>query len=243
MNYTDKDYWSNYWRHFKPEIINENILFHDILKELPKGNLKCLEIGGFPGTYSIFLKKFKGFRPTLLDFYIDNSILERIMILNDLDLNDIEAIQGDIFKTKEEPEFDVVMSFGFIEHFEDTRLIIEKHLNFLKKGGSFLITLPNLRGVLGFITKKFDIESYKTHNIQSMNLKKLNYIIRELNIEKFEIKYYGQPYLYLNKHVKISEQRKKIILLLSKMFCKVLPKLGLHKNKIFSPNIVISGIK
>lgn len=64
--------------------------------------------------------------------------------------------------------FDVVLSVGVIEHFEDPRAVVQDHLRLVKPGGIALITVPNYRGIYGFIQRYFDAESLLYHNLDIM---------------------------------------------------------------------------
>ncbi len=243
MEFTDKDYWADYWKKYTPFVVRKDILFSDLLDQMPDGDLSCLEIGGFPGSYCIYMHQYKHYASTLLDFYINDDIMNRTLQLNAVEKKDIEVIQGNVFEVNIEKQFDLVMSFGFIEHFSDTEAILKKHFDFLKKGGSFLITLPNLKGLLGKITKKFDYDAFITHNLESMDIAHLKDILRKTGVAHFDVFYYGPPYLYINSNADPSDTTRALVSTLSSIMCKTLPKVGLHRNKWFSPNIVIIGKK
>ena len=54
-----------------------------------------------------------------------------------------------------EASFDLVYSLGVIEHFEDARSIVEKHLFLTKPGGRVVISIPNFGGVYGRLERYF----------------------------------------------------------------------------------------
>src|SRR5206468_2653441 len=55
--------------------------------------------------------------------------------------------------------FDVVVSFGVIEHFDDPREVVGKHLDLVKAGGTALMTVPDYRGIYGRLQRYFDADS------------------------------------------------------------------------------------
>jgi SAM-dependent methyltransferase len=65
--------------------------------------------------------------------------------------------------------FDVVVSRGFIEHFEDPARVVDRHLELLKPGGLLIITIPNLRGVNHALTHLFHRELLPMHNLKIMS--------------------------------------------------------------------------
>ena len=211
---TDKEYWESYWNNFEPSIVTSQILFDEFLLKLPDKELDSIEIGGFPGTYSIYLKKFKNYKVSLIDYYIDKNILSKMLKINSLNENDINIITGDIFNYSPEKKYEFVFSSGFIEHFDNTEHIIQKHLELLSPKGLFFISLPNLRGILGLITKYLDPNAYYTHNIKSMKINSLQKIMKNTQCAEYKIFYYGNPYLYINKNATVHKNTRSLISLL-----------------------------
>jgi 2-polyprenyl-3-methyl-5-hydroxy-6-metoxy-1,4-benzoquinol methylase len=84
-------------------------------------------------------------------------------------------LQGDLryedfFQHTFEPgTFDVVSSFGLIEHFDDPRDIVRRHVLLLKPGGLALIVIPNYMGIYGFLQQHFDRDNLALHNLEIMN--------------------------------------------------------------------------
>jgi 2-polyprenyl-3-methyl-5-hydroxy-6-metoxy-1,4-benzoquinol methylase len=64
--------------------------------------------------------------------------------------------------------FDVVVSFGVIEHFDDPRDVVSRHLDLVKPGGTALMTVPNYRGIYGRLRRYFDAKSLLYHNLDIM---------------------------------------------------------------------------
>jgi SAM-dependent methyltransferase len=59
--------------------------------------------------------------------------------------------------------FDVVLSFGVIEHFPDVANILSTLASVLRPGGVLLATIPNLAGVYGPIQRVIDEEVWRKH--------------------------------------------------------------------------------
>ena len=101
---TDRTFWTNYWES-KPDLaisIDKNYLFHQYLEEVVlKDNSKtAIELGGFPGYYSIFLKKYLHVETTLFDYFIHRGILKEVLEKNNLNEHDITLIEADLFQYK-----------------------------------------------------------------------------------------------------------------------------------------------
>ena len=91
---TKREFWIKYWKNFKAEVV-EDVFFKSLFNYFPDGNKEFIEIGGFPGTVSVFLRKFKKYNVTLLDYYI-NQVIKKIF-LKENKLNN-EIISGRILQ-------------------------------------------------------------------------------------------------------------------------------------------------
>jgi len=243
---TDRTFWKKYWESKKDlaVAIKPDYTFHRILKKLvKKNNLKtAIELGGFPGYYAIYLNKYEGMETTLFDYYVHTGILVDVLGANDLNEKSIGVIEGDLFKYKALKQYDLVLSCGLIEHFEDTKDIIKKHLSFLKPGGTLFITLPNFLGVNGWVQRKFDPENYSKHNTKSMHLQLLAKVCHELNLQDIELHHYGKFSVWLeNKQSKSAAAKilTKTIWLAGKIFTRIIPA----ETQLLSPYIVLTARK
>lgn len=239
---TNREFWVNYWENKQGIIqyIPANFLFHRVFKKyIEKYNIKsAIELGGFPGYYSVFLKKHFGLKTTLMDYFIHPEIINKLINKNNLDENAIEIIEADLFKIKAENTYDLVFSCGLIEHFSDTSDIINRHIQFLKPNGTLLITLPNFTGINGWVQRKFDPENYSKHYIQCMELNYLKDVMQSLNLEIVEITYYGKFSVWLENYTKQNLVIKvflKLVWIVGKIFTKLIP----IESKLLSPYILI----
>jgi 2-polyprenyl-3-methyl-5-hydroxy-6-metoxy-1,4-benzoquinol methylase len=64
--------------------------------------------------------------------------------------------------------FDFVYSVGVIEHFDDPRDVIGRHLMLVRPGGTALMTVPNYGGVYGRLQRYFDAKNLECHNLNMM---------------------------------------------------------------------------
>lgn len=69
--------------------------------------------------------------------------------------------------------FDVVGSFGLIEHFDDPRPVVDEHIKLVRPGGVALIVVPNYRGIYGRLQHYFDPENLRIHNLHIMSREQL----------------------------------------------------------------------
>jgi SAM-dependent methyltransferase len=72
---------------------------------------------------------------------------------------------GDFLSPPDEmlDRYDVVVSFGVLEHFEDSRSCLQAFAAFLKPGGTLITFIPNLVGFNGAVMKRLSREVYDLH--------------------------------------------------------------------------------
>lgn len=243
---TDQQFWARYWES-KADILIEpgpDYLFHDIFTRLVKKHnvKKTIELGGFPGYHSVYLKKFHDAEPTLLDYYVHRGILKQLIQKNGLEPDDIGVIEADLFNYSPSQTYDLVFSCGLIEHFEDTRDIIARHLPFLNEHGVLLITLPNFRGINGWFQRRYDPENYNKHVIESMNTGLLHRTGLELGLKNVRCYHYGKFSAWLENYQEQPPGVKalfKAAWLGGKAFTRLIP----FESRSFSPYIVLEAEK
>ena len=243
---TDRNFWTRYWES-KPDLaftIPRNYLFHQQLEDIIQREKPrtAIELGGFPGYYTIFLKKYFGVESTLFDYFVYPPIIQSVLKENDLNEADISIIESDLFEYEPAKQYDLVLSCGLIEHFEDTRDIIERHLKFLKPGGTLFITLPNFRSVNGWVQKTFDKENYLKHNISCMDPALLEGILKDLNLKVRKAGYWGRYSVWLeNKDQKSALVKAfiKTIWFAGKIATRIIPV----ESQSLSPYIMLEARK
>jgi len=243
-NLTDRSFWKAFWESKKDLIfyIKPDYVFGDILAKLIKENgiKSAVELGGFPGYYSIYLKKYEHLDTTLFDYYVHEGLVKQLLAKNGLQDGDIKIIEADLFNYTPAEKYDMVLSFGLIEHFSDTKAIINTHLQFLKPGGTLFITLPNFTGVNGWVQRKFDLDNYNKHYIDCMNPVFLAESCKQLGLKNIESYYHGKYTVWLENR----EQKSGIVKALVKgiwIGIKVASKLTSKQSKALSPYIVVKA--
>lgn len=246
VNLTDRAFWKAFWESKKDLIfpIKPDYYFGNIMAKLiaEKHIKTAIELGGFPGYYATYLKKYQHLDTTLLDYFIHEGLIDQLLQNNGLEHGDIHIIEADLFKYQPEQLYDMVMSFGLIEHFSDTRDIIQRHLRFLKPGGVLFITLPNFKGVNGWVQRSFDRSNYDKHFIESMNPQLLTSYCRDMGLTEVEACYHGRFSVWLENRAQQGAFVRgivKAIWLTGKIFTKLIPV----ETKALSPYIVLKAVK
>jgi len=145
----DKSDWEKLWHapHSARRYLTLPHGFEPILeKYLPRPAdgriLDFLEIGCFPGRFLYYFAKEFGYRVSGLDFVAETE--EITGWLSELGVN-AQVVVADFFHFQPERTYDVVASFGFVEHFPNWEEVLERHLALLNPGGTLVIEFPNFR--------------------------------------------------------------------------------------------------
>ena len=150
--------WSEAWKKSKrPKWLKRHPLFYyqfdKLMKEHIKKGSKFLEIGCGGGKFLVYFSQQFNCDVTGIDFSPVGCQLAK----KNLELSGLfgTVVYEDVFncRTISKQSFDVVFSGGFIEHFDNTELVLARHIDFLKPGGLLVIELPNMKGLHGFIFK------------------------------------------------------------------------------------------
>lgn len=234
------------------KISSMSLFYYDLVKILksyvPK-NSNVLEVGCAPAVRLINLSKDLKFHPYGIDYSpkgVDES--KENFAKAGLDVKQVSKADflDDNYIKENLNRFDVVMSYGFIEHFDNVKDIIERHNKILKKKGILLLSIPNLRNLNKIFTPR---KILNKHNLDIMNLKSLKENVPD-NIKIVCLKYYGGPFnvgafFYENK---ILELIRKVLFIFQRIFLDniliLFYKCGLNlNNKYSSPAIIMVGIK
>jgi hypothetical protein len=243
---TDRQFWVNYWESKTGLSVNipANYLFHQQLAEIihQRGVKTAIELGGFPGYYAVFLKRYFKLDVTLLDYFIHQPVTNSLLEANQLKESDVHIIETDLFAYTPERKFDLVLSCGLIEHFIDTDDIINRHVSFLESGGTLFITLPNFKALNGWFQKTFDSENYNKHNINCMDPKLLRDICERAGLKVVQSRYFGRFSLWFE-----NEQQKPVAVRMFKKVTwlagKVFTKIFAFDSKRLSPYIILEARK
>lgn len=194
---TDKEYWENYYSGGAVQkaqiesVVSEFDSFWNFLIEHNdvKPVESIIEIGGYPGRYLAYLANKYDLEPTSLDYNSDRVKIDEVM--KAFEIPKYHVIQADIFNHIPEKQYDIVISNGFVEHFENYDEVLDKHSTFLKEGGTMFILVPNMRNYIKYYKKLVDNENLKIHNLKSMRKKVYTDFGVRNNLKLLKLQYYG----------------------------------------------------
>lgn len=193
---TTQDYWETYYKQSTAQrkqielVVSKYDRFWDLVVNnnaiTPKS---IIEIGGYPGRYLAYLASKYNLTPTSLDFNSDKTIIQESFKAFGIENYDI--IVADFFNYEPTQQYDIVISNGFIEHFEDYPLVMDNHLKYLKKGGTLLIMIPNKRYYSYLYKVLVDKKNLDVHNLKCMNFKTFTDFAKRNNLETVCLENFG----------------------------------------------------
>lgn len=236
-NLTTKEYWR------KTQCVDENkaeiehALAEFFQKNLPKyGSKRMLEIGCSPGRFMAHLSKHFNYFPEGID-YIIGSKKQTESNLTRWGVNKFNVYEGDFFTWKTRKKYDLVCSFGFIEHFMDVRQVIKKHRSLLHDEGLLLITIPNFGGWQKLLHLWLDYENFRRHNLKIMDVHVLVKLIQEEGLVVCQSRYLGGLFDFWWENRNPSMWQKMMYLCLRQIANS--SKIVNYNNKFLSPYLVV----
>jgi len=221
-------------------------------KYMPKiKGAKILEVGSAPGNNLVRLSQRFGFIPYGVEYSQSGVELNRkVFISNNINPDNVICADflSDDFQKKYRGYFDIVMSAGVIEHFEDVKDIIEKHINLLAEDGHLIVSIPNLRGANYIWQWIFDRKLLPIHNLDIMQKKEFSEIFGKVCLSPLFCDYYGTFNFGLFITKKNSPLRfvltccKILQLILNVVFRLLFRNKGLE-SRLFSPYLLFIGVK
>ena len=150
-----------------PEYLIRKVLIEPHLPR--RTDWKLVEVGSAPGLRLVEMNRRLGYIPYGVEYSAPGVEINRqTFAANGLD--PALVIHADFFsyefQEKFHEYFDVVTSYGFIEHFSDAAVVVRKHVDLLKKGGRLLVVIPNLRSVRLLVTRFLSPEVVGQHNLR-----------------------------------------------------------------------------
>jgi len=236
---TEKEYWLETSEQYTMGRHNAHTEVVELIKKhIPKGNNKsCIEIGSFPGPFLATLGDL-GYELNGIDYNPRNkSEVAEWLYSEKLNVN--EFYSEDFFKFIFPKKYDVVCSFGFIEHFENFENVIQMHIDMCTENGVILITTPNFKGALQYwLHQLLDAENLKQHHVPAMDLEKWKKVLSQNNFEII----YANPFGGLKFWVEKSHKRnivQKITLWFVERIIIRIAKLLKRNSTVYSPYLGI----
>jgi cyclopropane fatty-acyl-phospholipid synthase-like methyltransferase len=130
---------------------------------------RFLELGCSPGHVSAAICSRIALNPEGVDYSPESDLYLKNM--ESVGFPNAKLHKCNLFSLHVTKIFDVVGSFGLVEHFSDIKQVLYHHDRLLRKDGLCIIVIPNFRKVQYLYHYIFDRTDLNNHNINSMNLK------------------------------------------------------------------------
>jgi L-malate glycosyltransferase len=198
MDFVSQQYWDeSYMQTEFSRVQADDFLRLALLKYIPQAQRgKAMEVGCYPGGYLSVLGDL-GYELHGIDLTPKTNQLSQYLKDAGYKVGTISQAEFISFTTAE--KYQVVTSFGFIEHFESYRAIIVKHTELVADGGYLVISTPNFRGFFQrAFHQLFDTPNLRRHNLKSMNPYEWASLVKELGYEILFSGYGGGARFWMN---------------------------------------------
>lgn len=193
---TTQEYWENYYKSASEDraiiskICGKYDSYWKLLIDSCTGEPRSiLEVGAFPGRYLAYLASTYKLAPTGIDFNPDEEKFSRSM--RTMGVTSFRYICSDFKKHEPDGLHDLVFSNGFIEHFTDYDAVLDRHVRYLRPGGSLLIMIPNKRYLRRVYGNLVDRENQLVHNLECMKLEVFRAFADRNGLKVVSLGYFG----------------------------------------------------
>jgi 2-polyprenyl-3-methyl-5-hydroxy-6-metoxy-1,4-benzoquinol methylase len=215
-----------------------------VRKMLPHGEASYLELGCCPGICSAALAQGTKWSVSGVDYCDDGAIFTNV--LNLIGKPSV-FYQADIFEFKACELYEIVASYGLVEHFNGDLLnrVLTIHDECLKPGGYLVIEIPNFTGFQYFWHYLFDRPNLEIHNVDMMQPKKIEEYFQSMGYEILFSDYFGQLRVWGNSRFgAIGRIPVKLFEILINNLASFLSFIGIHLGgQAFSPTILLCAKK
>jgi len=182
--------WDRNFEGFTPEVIDK-VGFYEIYEEFltPDPDKSVLEIGCGGGRHLCYLTKKYEHKPFGIDFS-PKGIEKARATFEKNGLPEPTLHQADFFDWDPGRKFDLVMSHGFVEHFENFDLVMDKHAELVADGGLLIISMPHMAHLNYIFRWLVDREVLMDHNTRIMSLGAIRKALAPHPFEVLHLNYY-----------------------------------------------------
>lgn len=240
---TSKEYWE------QTEVLNSGDreipsplakLFKKVLKKNEREGAVALEVGCCPGTFLSYLCKEFNYLPEGVDYATGAAEITK-KTLRKAGLPEATIHQEDFFNWDTKKKYNLVSSFGFVEHFRDASIGADKHIDLLKEDGVLVLEVPNFTNGQYHLHYWLDRENLERCNIKAMHISFLKDLVKRHNLKVEYLGYVGGifDFWWENDNPNLFQ---KIIATLLRPVAYIGRRIPLN-NRIFSPFIVLIARK
>lgn len=244
------DYWAQQWAQITEA--PDHAAYRDacwvfdatLSKSLPVNpQAEALELGCYPGGFMVYLHKRFGYRVSGLDFVPGSANLAASLRAEGIAVG--EVLEADVLEITPTPRYDVVASFGFLEHFPDPALVLRRHVEWLRPGGHLVVTVPNFRWLQWALHRSLDETNLRRHNTAAMHRQLFRRVLPALGVDIVQLDFVGVCGFWYEQDPARSPRQRTMADLATKVFGRadrVLSSLSRDvANPLTSPFLVCVG--
>ena len=157
-----------------------HLWLQDHLEHVRRGT--CLELGCFPGRFLAIFGEL-GFEVNGIDLTprVAHDLPEWLKAQG---WRVGKVLQGDVWTFPFSETYDVVCSFGLIEHFTEWQELLRRHAALVSPGGLLLVSTPNFTGSLQLLLRRWlDPVNLGKHNLDAMETNRWAAVIEPLGFD------------------------------------------------------------
>lgn len=167
-HFVEQTHWDAIWQGVGFEAAPQGDVIREWLtRQLGTHSGACLELGCFPGRYLAVLAEL-GYEVHGIDLTprVDSD-LKTWMQRQGYKVG--EFVRADVLTYPYQRKYDVVCSFGFIEHFGDWPGVLALQANLVANDGYLVVSAPNFKGWVQYgLHRCLDQANLAEHNIHAM---------------------------------------------------------------------------
>jgi SAM-dependent methyltransferase len=185
---TTADYWRQMWAQAPPQ---RGFAYYDVVAQHLPANpkLSFLEVGcGMGGILAEFALR-GGYEAHGIDYASEPAHVAAFLQAEGVRVGQIH--RGNFLDWAPGRTYDIVGSFGFLEHFERPFDVAELHFKHVTPGGLVVITFPNFARGQRVLHWLFDRANLHRHNTRCMSLEFLRAVAQRNGAELLEASYAG----------------------------------------------------
>jgi SAM-dependent methyltransferase len=212
---------------------------------------RALEVGSAPGTHLLELHEAFGVEPFGVEYAPRGAEVNRELFrrhgVDPANVIETDFLSSD-FQTTYRGCFDIVVSFGFIEHFTDVGRVVASHVNVLAPGGHLVVSIPNLRGLNYALQWFFQKELLQLHNRSIMDPSKFCELFEGTGLRPLFCGYHG-TFNFNVFDTRVNSEKRRLLALCTKAQLvlnaafRILFPAGGAEHKYLSPHLIFIGQK
>jgi SAM-dependent methyltransferase len=156
----------------------------------PRPNDSVIEIGCAPAKWLVHLAERYGVPVEGVEYTEKGAAFSRANLA-------ACAVEGTVhhadFFTFDPLERDLVLSLGFIEHFDDLEEVFAGHVSFVAPGGRLVLGIPNFSGLNRLLQQWSDPAYLALHNLRAMDATLWQRLAAEHGLTPVAIQHIGGP--------------------------------------------------